>query len=136
MLRRFGVSLPDALLAQFDELIKSRGYANRSEAIRDLIRDTLVEQEWGETAGAVMACLVVVYDHHAFDISRRLIDIQHEDHHLILSSMHIHMDEHNCMEVVVLRGDKARVEGIANRIISARGVKHGKLFRSTQGVDL
>jgi CopG family nickel-responsive transcriptional regulator len=136
MLRRFGVSLPDALLEKFDRLIERRGYSNRSEAIRDMIRATLVEEEWAANTGEVVAALTIVYDHHSSDISHRLLGIQHDAHDTILSTMHIHMDAHNCMEVLVLRGAAQRVEDVANRLISARGVKHGKLFRTTRGVGL
>ena len=136
MLRRFGVSLPDSLLEQFDRLIRRQKYSNRSEAIRDLIRDALVEEEWADSKEPVIASLALVYDHHASDLSRRLTSMQHEAHGIVQATLHIHMDAHNCMEVLVMRGPRADVEDTANRLISAKGVKHGKLFRSTQGANL
>lgn len=136
MLRRFGVSLPDALLEQFDDLIRRRGYANRSDALRGLIRDALVEEEWADAKGPVVACLALVYDHHAADLSRTLTSIQHEAHGTVLAALHIHLDAHNCMEVLVMKGKRADVEKTADRLISTKGVKHGKLFRSTHGANI
>lgn len=137
MLRRFGVSLEDTLLAQFDELIRRKGYANRSEAIRDLIRESLVEDEWKDAGEEeAVGAVGLVYDHHASDLSHKLLGIQHEAHHIIVATTHVHLDAHHCLEVVVLRGERAKVEDIANRLISAKGVKHGKLFRATRGEGL
>ena len=136
MLRRFGVSLPDSLLDQFDDLIKRRGYANRSDALRSLIRDALVEEEWADSKSPVVAALALVYDHHAADLSRSLTAIQHEADGVVLAALHIHLDAHNCMEVLVLKGNRQVVEKTADRLISTRGVKHGKLFRSTGGANI
>ena len=136
MIRRFGVSIEDTLLERFDALIDSKGYANRSEAVRDLIRKALVDEEWSEPGSAVVGALTLVYDHHTSELTHKLLHIQHDAHDAIVSTMHIHLDGHNCLEVIVLRGTARQVEDIANRLISARGVKHGRLFRATRGEGL
>lgn len=132
---RFGISMSSELLSKFDNLIKSKGYTNRSEAIRDLIRDYLVEQEWQEdqeTIGAV----TMVYNHHVRELTESLTAIQHKYHNLIVSSMHVHIDEHNCLEVAIIRGKGSKVKEVADRLISVRGVKHGKLIMTTTGKGL
>lgn len=134
-LARFGVSINSELLGKFDELIGSKGYANRSEAIRDLIRDCLVESEWEENI-ETMGAVTMVYDHHVRELSESLIALQHDYHSSIISSMHVHIDEHNCLEVVVIRGKGSKVKEIADRLISTRGVKHGKLTMATTGKNL
>lgn len=132
---RFGVSINSELLGKFDELIESKGYAKRSEAIRDLIRDYLVEHEWEKDA-ETMGAVTVVYDHHVRELTESLTALQHEFHSSIISSMHVHVDEHNCLEVIVIRGKGSKVREIADRLISTRGVKHGKLTMTTTGKDL
>jgi CopG family transcriptional regulator, nickel-responsive regulator len=132
---RFGVSISSELLERFDKLIESKGYVNRSEAIRDLIRDNLVEYEWEEdleTIGAV----TIVYDHHVSELSELLTRIQHEYYTMIISSMHIHIDHHNCLEITVIKGKGSKVKDIADKLISTKGVKHGKLTMTTTGKDL
>lgn len=136
MIRRFGVSIEDTLLDRFDALIESKGYGNRSEAVRDLIRLALVDEEWKDPKSEVVGALTLVYDHHTSDLTHRLLHIQHDAHDAIVSTMHIHLDAHNCLEVIVLRGSAQSVEDLANRLISARGVKHGRLFRATRGEGL
>ena len=134
-LTRFGVSISSELLERFDKLIGSKGYVNRSEAIRDLIRDYLVEYEWEEdleTIGAV----TIVYDHHVSELSELLTRIQHEYYTMIISSMHIHIDHHNCLEITVIKGKGSKVKDIADKLISTKGVKHGKLTMTTTGKDL
>ena len=134
-LTRFGISMSSELLSRFDNLIESKGYTNRSEAIRDLIRDYLVEQEWQEdqeTIGAV----TMVYNHHVRELTESLTAIQHEYHSLIVSSMHVHIDEHNCLEIAIIRGKGSKVRQVADRLISVRGVKHGKLIMTTTGKGL
>jgi len=123
------------LLGKFDELIESKGYAKRSEAIRDLIRDYLVEHEWEKDA-ETMGAVTVVYDHHVRELTESLTALQHEFHSSIISSMHVHVDEHNCLEVVVIRGKGSKVKEIADRLISTKGVKHGKLTMTTTGKGL
>jgi CopG family nickel-responsive transcriptional regulator len=133
---RFGVSMDAELLEAFDRLIGKKGYANRSEAIRDLVREKLVELEWQggrqQTAGAV--CLV--YDHHVLELPGRLTHVQHEYGRCIVSSLHVHLDDHNCFEILALRGPAGRLRRIADRLISMRGVKYGKLIMATEGREL
>ena len=132
---RFGVSLEHQLLQAFDRLIRRKHYSNRSEAIRDLIRETLVEQEWGENKETV-GTITMVYDHHIRDLTNKLIDLQHEHHGLVLSVMHVHLDAHHCIEVLVVRGTSAAVRSVADRLIATKGVKHGKLTMTTTGKHL
>ena len=132
---RFGVSIGSELLDKFDKLIGSKGYVNRSEAIRDLIRDYLVEYEWEEDV-ETMGSVTLVYDHHIHELSELLTSLQHENHAMIISSMHIHIDEHNCLEVIIIKGKGSQVKSIADKLISTKGVKHGKLIMTTTGKDL
>lgn len=134
-LARFGVSIGSELLEKFDELIGSKGYANRSEAIRDLIRNYLVEYEW-EADAETMGAVTMVYEHHMRELSESLVALQHDYHSSIISSMHVHIDEHNCLEVVVIKGKGSTVKEIADKLISTRGVKHGKLTMTTTGKNL
>lgn len=132
---RFGISMSTELLNKFDNLIESKGYTNRSEAIRDLIRDYLVEQEWQEdqeTIGAV----TMVYNHHVGELTESLTAIQHDYYNFIISSIHVHIDEHNCLEIAIIRGKGSKVKEVADRLISVRGVKHGKLIMTTTGKGL
>ncbi len=124
---RFSVSLPPKLLEEFDALLKEKGYDNRSEALRDLIRDFLAAQEW-ERGGEVIGCTALIYDHEMRGVSDRLTHLQHLFAASVLSSMHVHLDEHNCLEMLVLRGLAKNVRKAADSLIAARGVKHGKLF--------
>jgi len=135
-LTRFGVSLPSELISAFDESIKRRGYANRSEAIRDMMRDRLVEEEWESYDGDVVATVTIVYDHETRELSSALNHIQHHFHSTVICTTHVHMDEHNCLEVVVLKGRADAVRKIADRLISTKGVKHGRLVCSTTGERL
>lgn len=132
-LERFGVSFEQELLARFDALIEARGYASRSEAIRDLVRRELVNEEWTQPDAEVVGTVTIVYDHHAHELSDVLTELQHRDHDAIVCSTHIHLDAHNCLEVVIVRGASARVKAIADALISTRGVKHGALACSTTG---
>ncbi len=126
-LKRFGVSLPADLLDEFDVKLKEKMYANRSEAIRDLIRDFLIVEKWEASDEEVYGSLTLIYDHEKRGISDKLTDIQHDDHAHIVSTMHIHLDKHNCMEMMAIRGKAKEVRRIADRLISTKGVKHGKL---------
>jgi len=132
-LKRFGVSIPADLVDTFDRLIKGKGYRTRSEAIRDLMRDALVESEWESNAGEVVGTVTIVYNHEVREISRVLTQLQHQYLDAIVCTTHVHMDEHNCMEVLVVRGAAAEVQAIADKLISTRGVKHGKLVCTTTG---
>ncbi|MFW5488017.1 MAG: nickel-responsive transcriptional regulator NikR [Desulfovibrio sp.] len=133
---RFGVSLDSDLLQKFDELCEERCYQTRSEAIRDLIRNTLVQKEWEDTDNELAGTLSLVYDHHQSDLAQRLTEIQHDSHDVILSSLHVHLDHYNCLEVIVLRGPGNDIRDLAQRLISTKGVKHGKLGLTTTGQDL
>jgi CopG family nickel-responsive transcriptional regulator len=138
MIERIGVSLEADLLKQFDKLIEQKGYVNRSEAIRDLIRDNLVQREWSESKGSEerVAVVTLVYDHDSSSLAQKLAHIQHENHRAVVSALHIHMDEHNCLEVLVLRGRARDVVRMGEGLISTKGVKFGKVMPATTGQDL
>ena len=133
---RFGVSLDSDLLEPFDKLCERNGYSNRSEALRDLIRKALVEDSWAEGEGEGAGTLTLVYDHHKSDLARRLMAIQHDDHDSIVATLHVHLDHHNCLEVLVLKGPAERISGMAKKLLSVRGVKHGAFSHTTTGQDL
>ena len=133
---RFGVSIPDNLLEKFDRIVEKRGYANRSEAIRDLIRDFIVRYEWETGDADVAGTITMVYNHDEADVVKELLDLQHDYLSEIVSSIHVHMDRHNCLEVVIVRGKAKRIKEIADRLLSLKGVKHGKLVMTTTGKEL
>jgi CopG family nickel-responsive transcriptional regulator len=135
-LSRIGVAIDADLLARFDELIARRGYTNRSEAFRDLIRDALVEKAWEAPDSRVVGTVTIVYDHHVRLLNEKLTEIQHEFYHHILSTLHVHLDRHNCLEVLVVRGRAGDVRKIADALISTKGVKHGRLTITTSGAGL
>lgn len=135
-LTRFGVSLDEELLEPFDALCAVKGYSNRSEAIRDLIRKALVAEEWQQADGQGAGTLTLVYDHHKNDLARRLTQMQHDEHDIIIATMHVHLDHHNCLEVLILKGEAARVRALADKLISCKGVKHGTFSGTTTGQDL
>ncbi|MCC6139607.1 MAG: nickel-responsive transcriptional regulator NikR [Nitrospira sp.] len=132
---RFGVSLERRLLGDFDRHIQQRQYATRSEALRDLIRNQLVEEEWGENRETV-GTITFVYDHHVRDLTGKLTDIQHDYHGKILSGMHVHLDHDHCLEVLVVKGKGSEIRKIADALVSVKGVKHGKLTMTTTGKGL
>ena len=134
-LARFGVSLDQDLLAEFDRLIERRSYTNRSEAIRDLIRDSLVGQEWNENKDTV-ATITFVYDHHVPDLARKLTHIQHEFQGHIMAGMHVHLDHDHCLEVLVALGKGAAIRKVSDALLSVKGVKHGKMTMTTTGKGL
>jgi len=132
---RFGVSLEKELLEKFDILIKEKKYSNRSEAIRDLIRENLVKKEWiegKEVAGAI----TLVFDHHKRELVNTLTDIQHNFHKLIISSQHIHLDHDNCLEIIVVRGKPTEARVLADKLRATKGVKYGALSIATTGKEL
>lgn len=135
-LARFGVSMEHELLAAFDELIAEKGYANRSEAVRDLVRQALVARQWQIPRRPAVGALCLVYDHHVRDLANRLTRMQHEHVAHIVSTLHVHLDHHNCLEVLVLRGRSDELQGLADRLIATRGVKHGQLVMTTTGEGL
>jgi len=133
---RFSISLPPSLLQQFDEMSKEKGYDNRSLAIGDMMRDRLVEHRQKFGNEVIAGTITLVYDHHKPHLQATLTDIQHDHHDVILSTVHVHLDHHNCLEVLLVRGKAALVKKIADELIAAKGVKHGKLTVTTTGKDL
>ena len=136
MVTRFGVSLDSDLLDRFDKMAHEKGYGNRSEAIRDLIRDALVQREWEEGEGEKVGTITLIFDHHVRDLTERLTEVQHTHEHEIISAMHVHLDHDNCLEVIAVKGRARKVQALADEIIGARGVKHGKLAATTTGRKL
>ena len=139
MLDRTAISLEKELLDRFDRLIKRRRYANRSEAIRDLIRDLLVQDEWAhqekDTADKVIV-VSLVYDHDSSSLAQKLTHIQHANHKAVVSSLHVHLDEHNCLEVLILRGIASEIIAMGESLVSTKGVKFGKVVPATTGRQL
>jgi len=133
---RFGTSINGNLLKKFDELISRKGYISRSEAIRDLIRERLVQEEWEDETKEVLGTVSLVYNHHTRELSDLLTHLQHEHYKSIISAVHIHIDEQNCLEVLIMRGNAKEIRNIAERLIGARGVKHGKISLTTTGESL
>jgi CopG family nickel-responsive transcriptional regulator len=133
---RFGISINDRLLERFDRLIEGKGYVNRSEAIRDLIRNALVEEAWATENQEAVGTVSLVYDHHTRDLADKLTEHQHSHHKEIVSSLHVHLDAHHCLEVVVLKGKAREIKRLAEELIGTKGVKHGKLMTTTTGEDL
>jgi CopG family transcriptional regulator, nickel-responsive regulator len=134
-LTRTGVSLEDDLLKQFDKVIARRGYKNRSEAIRDLIRESLVDEAVDQNR-PVVATLSMIYDHHKPNLSNKLNEIQHHSHGSVLAATHVHLDEDNCLEVVIMKGRSGEVQHLADHMLAMRGVKHGKLVVTTTGKEV
>ena len=132
---RFGVSLEEGLLKKFDRHIKKNKYTNRSEAVRDLIREELVKKEWMENK-EVAGAITIVYDHHTRELVNKILDIQHDYHDFILSTQHIHLDHHNCFEIIVTRGKSKDIEELFQLLKSAKGVKHAGFLMATKGKGL
>jgi CopG family nickel-responsive transcriptional regulator len=130
---RFGVSIESPLLERFDELSARKGYGNRSEAIRDLMRSALVDEQWDVGEAETVGTVTLVYDHHASDLADKLNQQQHSHHEAIISTLHVHMDAHHCLEVVVLKGKANEIKRLADELIGTKGVKHGKFVASTTG---
>lgn len=124
---RFGVSMPAALLEQFDAATADAGYASRSEAIRDIVRDFLVRRQWADPQAQVVGTVTLIYDHHTHELEDALTELQHECHECIICTTHVHLDAHNCLELIAVRGRSDQVRNIAQRLLSMRGVKHGGL---------
>ena len=135
MLLRFSVSMDEKLLGQFDEYLARRKYSNRSEAIRDLIRNVLVNEEW-EQDSEVVGVVTLVYNHHQPQLQEKITELQHEFHHQITSTTHVHMDHHNCLEVTIVKGRASQVRELAEKLIALRGVKNGSLTMSSTGGHL
>jgi len=128
---RFGVSMDGRLLRALDRLVERRGYANRSEAIRDLVRAEQVRESWEKEQGPVVGTLTLVYDHHVREVGERLVALQHDHEDLVHSTMHVHLSHRMCLEVIVLRGKPCDIQNLSDRLIAARGVKHGRLVATT-----
>ena len=133
---RFGVSLSSDLLKQFDKLIDRKGYKNRSEAIRDLIREDLISEEWKEGGRETVGVFSLVYDHHRNDLSQVINNIQHDNLDIIRSSTHVHIDHKNCLEVIILKGKSSEIKKLTDLLTSTKGIKHGKLIMTSTGSDL
>jgi CopG family transcriptional regulator, nickel-responsive regulator len=131
-LARFGISIEKDLLKRLDLLMKEKGYTNRSEYLRDLVRNDLVRREWAagsEVAGAI----TLLYDHHHRELVTILTDIQHDYHGLIVSGQHIHLDHHNCLEIIAVKGEPKKIDELANRLRAVKGVKHGAMTITSTG---
>jgi len=133
---RFGVSIQDKLLVRFDEMIEKRGYTNRSEAIRDLIRDAIVDEDLSNQDDEAVGSVTLVYDHHTRALSEKLTGHQHSHHNEIISALHVHLDNHHCLEIVVVKGKIKKIKKMADGLIGTKGVKHGKLMLTTSGKNL
>lgn len=134
---RFSIAMPEDLLDEFDSFVAKRGISvNRSEAIRDLVRDALVEEERDSPGQEIAGTLTLVYNHHANNLTERLDAVQHEYYESIISTMHIHLDSDNCLEIIAMRGEYEKVKAIADSLLGLKGVKHGKLTTTTTGKSL
>jgi CopG family nickel-responsive transcriptional regulator len=133
---RFGITITDDLLLRFDGLIAEKGYINRSEAIRDLIRNSLVESDLTNGEEEAIGTISMVYDHHTRDLADKLTEHQHSHHKEIISALHVHLDHHHCLEVVIAKGSASEIKKLANELIGTKGVKHGKLMMTTTSKGL
>lgn len=129
---RFGVSIQKQLLDKFDKYIRKQNYKNRSEAIRDLIRTSLVEEEWSQDQD-IAGGIVYVYNHHQRQLVNKILQVQHDFHNLIISSQHVHLDHHNCLEIVSVKGRANHVGNLYHRLKSMKGIKHIDIVKSTTG---
>jgi CopG family nickel-responsive transcriptional regulator len=132
-LARFGISIPKELLKAFDEYIEKKHYANRSEAIRDLIRQKLVEEEWKESKEEVMGVIMYLYDHHKRELTDRLMEIQHNYYERIITTQHIHIDHAKCLEVILVKGRANEIKELAEKIQAQKGVLHLNIALTTLG---
>jgi len=136
LMTRASISLPPKLLSDYDKMVAEKGYDDRSPAVADMMRAQLVEHRQKTGSGEIAGTITLVYDHHTQHVQEALTSIQHDHHHVIISTMHVHLDHHNCLEVLVVRGKAGLVKKIADELIAAKGVKHGKLTVTTTGKDL
>lgn len=134
-MERFSISMESDLLNKFDGHLTNRGYSNRSEAVRDMVRKALVDEEWA-SGEEVVGVITLVFDHHQHQLQDKLTDIQHDHHDMIISSTHVHMDHHNCLEVIIVRGDALKIREMADRLKATRGVKSGELTAASTGNKL
>ncbi|HUS91124.1 MAG TPA: nickel-responsive transcriptional regulator NikR [Phycisphaerae bacterium] len=133
-LTRTALAIDGGLLRRFDRWMAEHGYTNRSEAVRDLIRGALVQAEWQDPKAKVVAVLSVIFDHAARDLAQEVTEIQHEHHRAVLCSQHVHLDDHDCLEVIILRGEAQHLRRLADEIVATRGVKAGDLTLLSQNV--
>ena len=132
---RFGISLDRGLLSKFDRHIKDKRYTNRSEALRDLIREDLIKHEWREDKD-IAGAITLIYDHHKRELLNKITDIQHDFQRIIISTQHIHLDHDNCLEIIALRGSARESQKLSDMLKAITGVKHGTLSMSTTGKDI
>lgn len=135
MLKRFSISLEEKLLAIFDQHIRERSYSNRSEAIRDLIRKAFIKEQWQQDK-QVIGVISLVYDHHQHKLQEKVTVVQHDYHHQIVSTTHVHMDHNNCLEVIVAKGRAKEVQDLTNRLAALKGVRDTNLAMSSTGEAL
>lgn len=129
---RFTVSLPRPLLDELDRRLVHQGYASRSELVRDLIRERLVEEAWEEGDQEVAGVLTIVYDHHQRELTQHILDIQHRQYVHVVASTHVHMDHHNCLETIIIRGRPAEIERLSLEIGGLKGVRFSDLTRASR----
>jgi CopG family nickel-responsive transcriptional regulator len=134
-LRRFGISIEAELSDRFDAYLAEKGCPNRSEGIRDLVRDVLVGEEWAENT-EVAGCISLVYDHHRRELLTRLMDLQHDDHDLVLASQHVHIEHDTCLEVLIVRGRANRIRAFFHKLQALKGIKHVAISRTSLGQHL
>jgi len=135
-LERYTLTIPQDLFAAFDKRNRRKGFKNRSEAIRDLIREALVKDEWGDPNAHVAATVTLVYDHHTRALADKINEVQHDHGAMIVSTLHVHLDHHNCLEVVVMRGLAKNIQKLADSLSCIKGVKHAQLTLTTEGKSL
>jgi CopG family nickel-responsive transcriptional regulator len=133
---RFSLSMPAGLVRQLDQMVKAKGYVNRSQAVADMVSAHLVEVQGEDREREIAGTITLVYDHHKRNVQALLTDIQHDHQEVIIATLHVHLDHHHCMEVLAVRGKAAVVRLVADQLITARGVKHGKLTVTTTGEDI
>jgi CopG family nickel-responsive transcriptional regulator len=133
---RFGISADQRLLEDFDKLIRKEGYVNRSEAIRDMIRDQLVKFHWEDNNKETIGTINLVYKHGLRKLAEKIAELQHHNHTHIVSSLHVHLDNDRCFEVLIVKGQASQIQEVADRLIGIKGVIHGKLSMSTTGEEL
>jgi CopG family nickel-responsive transcriptional regulator len=134
-MERFSISMDEDLLKKFDEHLNAHGYSNRSEAVRDLIRRALIDEEWN-AGEEVIGVITLVFDHHQRQLQDRLTELQHDHHGMIISSTHVHLDHHNCLEVIIVKGAAGMVRELADQLKATRGVKASELSAASTGRKL
>jgi len=133
-LTRTALAIDKGLLAKFDGWMKRHGYTNRSEAVRDLVRSALVEEQWRDPGANVVAVLSIIFDHAARDLAQEVTEMQHKDHHAVLCSQHVHLDHHRCLEVILMQGKARQLRRLADGIIATRGIHAGKLTMLSRNI--